>query len=222
MPSPAAGEGVPEAAMLDTVEGLGSWRTNGKYRIGVARRLTGVSAESIRLWLKGYPADVSELKACWKEGMGSKFTHLTKLSFLELVEILIAGCIRSGQYRDYRQVREFHNSLSADWGTQFPFAHEKLLVREGELSEKAVSAISQLEYEDGFASRWCPLGKEGALALDPRRAGGQPAFKGRRLRVVDVRDYFMAGETVESLSQDFDLTQAEVEAALRYAFKFSL
>ena len=208
--------------MLDTVERLGSWRINGKYRIGVARRLTGVPAESVRLWLEGYPDEVSELKACWREGMGPKFTHLTKLSFLELVEVLIAGCIKAGRYRDYRQVREFHDGLAADWGTQFPFAHEKLLARKGELPERAVNALSQLDYEDGFSSRWFPLGKEGALALDPRRAGGQPAFKGRRLRVVDIKDYFLAGETVESLSRDFDLTQVEVEAALRYALKFSL
>ena len=43
-PSPAEGEGAHEAAMLDTVERLGPWRTNAKYRIGVAHRLTGVSA----------------------------------------------------------------------------------------------------------------------------------------------------------------------------------
>ena len=43
MPSPQTGEGSSKAAMMDTVERLGSWRTNAKYRIGEAHRLTGVS-----------------------------------------------------------------------------------------------------------------------------------------------------------------------------------
>lgn len=42
--SPATGEGRGEVAMPDTLERLGSWRTNGKYDIGAAQRMTGVSA----------------------------------------------------------------------------------------------------------------------------------------------------------------------------------
>ncbi len=207
------------AAMLDTVERLGSWRTNAKYRIGEANRLTGVSSDSIKRWLHDYPDHISDLKPPWKDGMGRPWTNLTRLSFLEFVEILIAGKIKAGQYRDYRQVRQFHDSLAAEWGTQFPFAHQNLLAYKERLPEQAVKTLEQMEYEDGFVSRWCPFGKDGALALDPKRAGGQPAIKGRRVRVVDISDFFVGGESIEALARDFDLTPFQVESALRYALQ---
>ena len=207
--------------MLDTVERLGSWRTQAAYDIGVSHRLTGVSASAIKEWLEAYPNYIAGLKAPWKDGMGKPWTNLTRLSFLEFIEVLVAGKIRAGRYRDYRRVREFHDSLRAEWGTQFPFAHENFLGHKGQLPDQAVKTLAQLDYEDGFASRWCPLGKDGALALDPKRAGGQPAIKGRRLRVVDISDYFVGGESVEALASDFSLAQKDVEAALRFALRIS-
>ena len=78
----------------DTVERLGLWRTQGVYGIGEAHRLTGVPPNSIKRWLQDYPANIADLKPPWQDGMGPKFTNLTCLSFLELVEILIAGKIR--------------------------------------------------------------------------------------------------------------------------------
>ena len=220
-PSPATGEGSPKLATLDTVERLGSWRTNGKYRLGVASRLTGVSSDSIRRWLTMYPAGISKLKAPWKEGMGPEFTNVTKLSFLELIEVLVAGKIWSANRGSYEEVRKIHDALTLELNTHFPFSHQLMSSHQEKLLEGVFDVIQQFDYENGFVSRWCPLGKEGALALDPRRAGGQPAIKGRRLRVVDIRDYFVGGETVESLSRDFDLTPLEVEEALRYALRIA-
>ena len=204
--------------MLGTLERLGLWRTEAAYGIGEASRLTGVSSISMKRWLQDYPSCVADLKPPWREGMGPPWTNLTRLSFLELVEVLIAGKIRVGQNTSYVDVRKLHDSLAAEWETQFPFAHENLLAQWKELPSGAVKVLRQLDYEEGFASLWCPFGKDGGLALDPRRAGGQPAIKGRRLRVVDIRDYFVGGESIEALSKDFDLAPSDVEAALRFAF----
>ena len=203
--------------MPDTVEYLGTWRTGGIYNIGVAQRLTGVSGKAIKRWLSDYPAPIAELKPLWRDGMGPKFTRLTMLSFLELVELLIAGKIRAAQNRGYREVREYHDTIAAEWGTQFPFAHKNLHSQKENLPQSAVQILEQLDYENAFASRWLPLGKDGALALDPQRAVGQPAFKGRRLRVEDIRDYFMGGDSIKVLAENFEIDPLAVEAALRYA-----
>ena len=158
-PSSAPEEGKGEAAMLDTVERLGSWRTNGMYDIGLTHRLTGVPARSIKHWLEGYPGHVAKLKSPWKTGRGRKWTNLTKISFLELTEVLVAGEIRKGRRNRYDEVREFHDSVASEWGTQFPFAHQKMHGLKEQLPIGAVTALWQLEYEDDFAARWYPLGK---------------------------------------------------------------
>lgn len=207
--------------MPDTVESLGEWRTDGSYNIGVAQRLTGVSSNAIKRWLADYPPHIAELKPPWRDGWGPKFTHLTRLSFLELIEVLIAGKIRAGQKCSYQEVREYHDTIAAEWGTQFPFAHKNLHSQKERLPESANRILAQLDYDDGFASRWCPFGKDGALALDPQRAGGQPAIKGRRLRVEDLKDYFMGGDSVNALAEDFEIEPLAVEAALRYALWLS-
>ena len=221
-PSPATGEGRDEAAMLDTVERLGSWRTNAKYRIGEAHRLTGVSTDSIRRWLQDYPSYILELKPPWKDGMGRPWTNLTRLSFLEFIEVLVAGKIRAGQSVSYQDVRKFHDSLAAEWGTQFPFAHHNLLANKGQLPDQAVKALGQLDYEDGFAARWYPMGKHAPLVSEPRISGGAPTIKGRRVRVLDIRELFEAGESLGKVADAFDLNEVEAETALRYAFLASI
>ena len=207
--------------MSDSIEGLGRWRTQGMYDIGVASRLTGVSVNSIKKWLQGYPGGVADLKPDWKDFFGNLRSEHDRLSFLEFVEVLLAGKMRAGKGGSYQQVREYHDSLAAEWGTHFPFAHENLLAHKGQLPDQASKTLGQLDYEDGFASRWLPFGKDGSLALDPRRAGGQPAIKGRRLRVVDISDYFAGGDSVDSLARDFDIEPVDVEAALRFALRIS-
>lgn len=206
--------------MPDSIEGLGRWRTQGLYDFSVASRLTGVSANSIKRWMKGYPSSVAELKPTWEDFFGNLRTEHNRLSFLEFVEVLLAGKIRAGKGGSYQQVREYHDGLAAEWGTEFPFAHENLLSQKGLLSQSAAEALGQMDFEDGFASRWLPFGKDGSLALDPRRAGGQPAIKGRRLRVVDISGQFKAGHTIKWIADDFDLRPIDVEQALRYALMF--
>ena len=219
MPSPAPGEGIAgEAVMLDSVERLGSWRTNGRYTISRTHKLTGVSEAAVKDWLHSYPASVAELKPDWEDMAGLLHTQRNLLSFLELVEVLIAGKIREGKGNSYREVRKYHNTLISEWGTQFPFAHQNLLTQKERLPEPVAQVLAQMDYENDFVSRWCPMGKDQPIALDPRRGSGAPTIKGRRLRVEAIRGYFAAGESLESLASDFGLEPLEVEAALRYAF----
>ena len=207
--------------MSDTIEELGRWRTQGLYDVSVASRLTGVSSSSIQRWLEEYPAHIAELKPDWKDLSGHVHTQRNRLSFLEMVEVLMAGKIRASQGGSYGKVRKYRDGLAEEWGTQFPFAHCNLLTHTAQLPPLAVKVLELIDYEDGFASRWCPFGKDGALALDPRRAGGQPAIKGRRLRVLDISDYFAGGDSIESLARNFYLEPMDVEAALRFALRIA-
>ena len=221
-PSPQAGEGKGEAATLDTVERLGTWRTQAAYDIGVTHRLTGVSASAIKGWLEAYPNYIAGLKAHWKDGMGRPWTNLTRLSFLEFIEVLVAGKIRAGQSVSYNEVRKFHDNLADEWGTQFPFAHLNLPKAKNLLPADARGVLEQLDYEDGFAARWYPLGKHTPLVSEPRISGGAPTIKGRRVRVLDIRELFEAGESLEKVADAFELNEVEVETALRYAFLTSI
>ena len=215
-PSSGTGEGAGEANMLDTLERLDVSLIDPSYGIKDAQGITGVSAAAIRRWLSGYPAIVQETKAKWINH-NDRWTDPLLVSFLELIEILVAGKLKAATGKSFAGVRRYNAVLSSEWEATFPFAHQNMLNRKDALPQPVVKTLDQMDYEDGYVSRWCPFGKDGALALDPKRAGGQPAIKGRRLRVVDITGQFKAGYTIKWIADDFDLRPNDVEQALRYA-----
>ena len=200
--------------MRDTIEELDISLIEGSYTVREACGLTGVSQKAIGQLLKWYPAKIPVVEAPWEKKLERESLQV---SFLELIEILMAGKIRAGNKQAYGKVREYHDGLAAEWRTQFPFAHQNLLTYKERLPAPAVKTLGQLDYENEFVSRWCPLGKDQPIAVDPRRGSGVPTIKGRRLRVQDIKGYFAGGDSVSFLAADFELEQFEVEAALRYA-----
>ena len=215
-PSPATGEGRGEADMLDKLERLNVNLIDPSYGIKSAQGITGVSSTAIRRWLSGYPGSVQEIKARWINH-NDRWPDPLLVSFLELIEILVAGKLKAAKGKSFAGVRRYNTVLSSEWEAPFPFAHQNMLKQKDVLPEPVVKALEQMDYENGYVSRWCPFGKDGALALDPKRAEGQPAIKGRRLRVLDIKGYFVGGDSVTCLAADFELEPLQVEAALRFA-----
>ena len=201
--------------MLDTVERLGSFLFVPRYSLKNARRLTGVSEASIRRWIGSYPADVLKVKEQWRND-----TVLEPLlvSFLELVEILVASKFRTATGRKFDAIRKYNSSISSDWNAPFPFAHQNLRLQNETLPSPVVKTLGQMEYTGYFVSRWFPLGKEQPITVDPRRGSGAPVVQGRRVRVQDITGQFKAGHTINWIADDFDLRPIDVEQALRYAF----
>ena len=204
------------AAMLDTVERLDVSSIDPSYAMKDVQRMTGVSSTSIRRWLSGYPAGIQEVKARWIN-VNDKWPNPLLVSFLELIEILVAGKLKAATGKSFVGVRKYNTLLSSEWETPFPFAHRNMSKQKDALPEPVVKTLDQMEYENGFVSIWCPFGKDGALALNPQRAGGQPAVKGRRLRVVDITGHFLAGDSIELIADNFELDHLTIEAAVRFA-----
>lgn len=202
--------------MLDTLERMDVCLIDPSYGIKDAQGITGVSATAIRRWLSGYPSGIQEVKAKWLNH-NDKWPDPLLVSFLELIEILVAGKLRAATGKTFAAIRKHNAILSSEWEAPFPFAHRNMLLQKDALPEPVLKTLHQMDYENGYASIWYPFGKDGALALDPHRAGGQPALKGRRLRVLDIKGHFVAGDSINSVADGFDLDPLTVEAAVRYA-----
>jgi uncharacterized protein (DUF433 family) len=62
------------------------------------------------------------------------------------------------------------------------------------------------------------LGREDAprsIVIDPRRAFGRPVLVGTSVPVTDVRARFDAGDGVDELARDYDVSHDLIEDALR-------
>lgn len=54
------------------------------------------------------------------------------------------------------------------------------------------------------------------IVADPEIMGGQPIIKGHRITVAQIVGQIAMGESVEEVGEDYQLTEAEVWAALNF------
>src|SRR5688572_12053359 len=69
-----------------------------------------------------------------------------------------------------------------------------------------------------LVARWWPerkRGSRGPVVVDPRRAFGAPVVAGTGVRTEDVFDLFQPGASIQDLIDDYGLTSAQFEAAVR-------
>jgi len=56
------------------------------------------------------------------------------------------------------------------------------------------------------------------ITFNPKQCGGRPCIRGMRIRVKDVLDLLAAGESQETILEDFPYLEAEdIAACLEYA-----
>ncbi|MGA3124776.1 MAG: DUF433 domain-containing protein, partial [Polyangiaceae bacterium] len=161
------------------------------------------------------------------------------LSFTNLVEVHLLAAMRRKHALKLdairKAVRYVHDALDVEHplaSEQFKTNGVDLFVerlgkiinasREGQLGMKAVlvGSLARVEYDErGRAVRLFPLLRRAAaprsIVIDPRRAFGRPVIVGTAVPVVDVRSRFDAGDSVEQLARDFDVTPQLIEDALR-------
>ena len=217
--------------MLKTAGELPPALVEPAYTIDEAHGITGVSQRAIRDWQRSGLPVPSARKDAGKPETGNHYPASAgpppgpprRLSFLELIEVAVAGRLRSGNGGSFQEIRRQRDGLAAEWETPFPLAHRRLAERTEALPAPAVKLLAQMDYgSNGYVCQWSPMGHDQPIVLNPYQGYGLPAVRGRRLRVEQLQDYFLAGETIETLSQDFDLEPGAVEAALRYALRSKL
>lgn len=71
--------------------------------------------------------------------------------------------------------------------------------------------------EDEHALRMYPAGRQSPVVIDPNRSFGDTTIHGVRTEVL--REQVEAGEAIEQVSEDFDLSPAQVKAALAWEWQ---
>ncbi len=188
------------------------WRTQPMYTIGEAGRLAHVAPITVRRWLHGYAPD--RRFPDWRRPpvFGPKDTTTSLVSFLQLVEIVVASDFRKISHLKLDVIRDAHANLRVESGREYPFAHAELesaghhVVRwlkeqklaqsvdrlqqfslPGLLEERTRKVVeqrlSELEFKHQLAARWYPIGKEIPIVVDPLYAAGLPTIDGRGVTV---------------------------------------
>ena len=216
--------------MADSLNGSDGWRTNPLYTVPEAAHMAHVSSNTVRNWLYG------------REHQGPLFTAppTPMVSFLQLVEIVIAANFRKAENVSFDRVRRAYVNAKEILQLEYPFAYAELRAIGGHIvhaiheqtSEPIYQAmdeptqwtmpalvsniVDQIRYERKLAAQWYPVGDKAPIVVDPRITSGVPTISGRGVTVRIIRKRFMAGQEIDFIARDFELENTVVEQAIRY------
>ncbi|MCH8831109.1 MAG: DUF433 domain-containing protein [Chloroflexi bacterium] len=207
------------------------WRTDPLYTFKEAAHLAHVSSSTVRNWLLGRNRQPPLFSA----------PQMPMVSFLQLIEIIVAANFRKAERVSYDRVQRAHLNARTIYGLEFPFAQETLEVIGGHIVRRlhedppdqslqaldeptqwtmpglVLDVMAQIGYERELAAQWFPAGKSLPIVVDPRVSSGVPTIVGRGVTIQVIHKRFVSGQRLEFIAHDFELEPIIVEEAVRYA-----
>lgn len=206
------------------------------YAYADVDRLVGLRPGTARRWLEGYERAGKFYEPVLRpERSGSE-----SVTWGEMVEARLLAEFRSREV-PVQRLRPAVVELRKEFGP-YPLAHARpfldvdgrelvrvvqeqvglerqlqlVVVRNGQLVLAATAErfSSAVEYVDGVVSRLRPDARTPDVLMDPRRSFGQPAV--RSVRTSALAEDFRAGTSREELADLYDLTETQIEEAIRY------
>jgi uncharacterized protein (DUF433 family) len=209
------------------------------YSFVEAAALAGLPVSTVRAWVLGRPFPSGGGRRWSQPVIRLPKGERSFLSFTNLVELHVLAAMRRkhalGLDAIRRAVRYVHDELDVN----HPLAKEQFKTngvdlfvdrlgkiinasREGQLGMRAVlvGSLDRVEYDrEGRAVRLFPLLRRAdapkSIVIDPRRAFGRPVLTGTSVPTADVRSRFDAGDGVDELARDYDVSPELIEDALR-------
>lgn len=207
------------------------------YSYADVDRLVGLRSGTAKRWLEGY----SRASKFYEPVLREEQTGSDSVTWGEMVEARMLAEFRS---RDVpvQRLRPAIVLLRKEFGP-YPLAHARpfldvegkelvrlvqervglerqlqlVVVRSGQLvlTDPAERFHSAVEYDaDGVVAVLRPDGRTPEVLMDPRKAFGQPAI--RNVRTEALAEDYRAGTSRDELSDLYDLTPEQVDAALRF------
>jgi uncharacterized protein (DUF433 family) len=213
------------------------------YTISQASSLLEVAASTLQWWLEGgVRADKRYKPVLRVEPTGS-----TMLTWGEFVEAGYLREYRRELGVSLQQLRKFIEILRSELNVPYPLAHSKPFVGAGAqlviqaqrgarlnpelwlfvpVSGQIVlptaptdAYLRKVDFAEGdqqWVERIHPLGKESPVVFDPVYSFGEPTVAGVRTEVL--AELVEAGEPLEELAGEYQLTIGELKAAVAYEF----
>lgn len=217
-----------------------NWRTDPMYTFKDAARIARISTQTVRNWIFGTG---DALGSGRPPLLYTKIHEVPLVSFLQLMELMVAARLRKAEKRPYEIVRLAHINAKELLGLEYPFAHAHLVAIGGHIvhyirnndakaSFQALDSPDQwslpgmvvvrevsreIDYIDDLAARWWPGGKASLIVVDPRISAGVPTVAGRGVTAAAIyARLYKAREPVEFIMKDFRLNREQVDAAINY------
>ncbi len=206
------------------------------YSYSDVDRLVGLHAGTARRWLEGYV----RAGRFYEPVLRPEVTGSDSVTWGEMVEARLLAEFRSRSV-PVQRMRPAIVELRNEFGP-YPLAHARplldvegrelvryvqdrvgleprlqlVVVRNGQtvLADSAERFSMSIDYQDGVAGALRPERRTPEVVMDPARSFGQPAV--RSVRTDALAEDYRAGTSREDLADLYDLTDAQVDAAIRF------
>lgn len=230
--------------MEATIETSNLWRTRPVYTIAQTAKLADVHPITVRRWLYGVDNASTKMRPVF--GIKDKTKeYAAEVSFLQLAEIVVVSRFRQRKLK-LDTLRQAHTYACKELNLEYPFAwlhlktdgvhvfcdfekehpDAKLLTldKKGQLTlpGNILKALELFDYEEEFASRWYPIGRNVPIVIDPRYSAGLPTIPYRRLPVASIYNRWKSGEKINFIASDYALDRKLVETTLQYAENYAI
>lgn len=211
------------------------------YSAAEAARFLRLPASTVRAWAFGQRYTVNGDQRRFKPVISTADPRGRRLSFLNLVELLVLSAIRKEHLVELKQVRRAVEFLRKQFPSEYPLADHQFqtdgldlfvekygnllnISRDGQIAMKGViqqylklverdpSGIPLKLHLPRSAGAPAPMA---AVVIDPERGYGRPVLDGRGIRTEVIVDRFRAGESVASLAHDYEVGVPVIEDILR-------
>jgi uncharacterized protein (DUF433 family) len=210
----------------------------GLYTPAEAGRLTGISSNKIIRWLRGHTIGDREYERLWAPqiDLGDSSVYL---GFLDLVQVRVAAAFIAAGLSP-QKVRK-----AIDYGREviqrdYPFANARFrtdgqtvilhVLQEGEddrlidlfrsgqyVMQRVIEpSLKGLEFENDFAARWWPLGRQRGIVIDPKRQFGQPIDDTSGVPTVVLANAAEAEGSITKAARAFMVPRASVRRAVAF------
>lgn len=211
------------------------------YRLSEAAALVGVPMSTLHKWTKGRTFPTKRGTRTSAAIIVTPEPHF--LSFTNIVEAHILAGFRKERVA-LEKIRKAVHFTDRHFGVAHALALEDFMTDGVDLflekvghglvnascdGQNAMRAILQthlrrVEYQHGRAIRLFPMIRRAGdadeprtVVIDPQRAFGRPVLNGTSVPIQDIFIRWHRGEKIKQLANDYEVTTAEIEEALRAA-----
>lgn len=157
------------------------------------------------------------------------------INFYSLIEFFVYYTLRSKGMTGQR-IRKFHQQMSKDLKTPYPFAHYDLrtdykdiwtqqfgnLVKgdgkqQFDLMPLLNNFLHKINYgANNLAEEFYPLGKAKDVLVNPNRQFGEPVVKGTNIKTKVIYNLHLGGEKTKFISELYNISEKNVRDAIYF------
>lgn len=164
------------------------------------------------------------------------------LSFRNLVELHVLAAIRRKHKVSLQRVRRAVEFMERSLGVPHPLSSARMLTDgrdllveacgnylnvsrrgQGEIRQLLQAYLERIEHApDGAPARLYPFTRKDVLhdprsvVIDPLVEFGRPCLASSGIPTVEVADRYKAGESIDSIAEDYGRAREQIEEAIRY------